>query len=322
MASDVLRDRLVAVIREGHIRPDTVNSLLTALGWLDLSQVTNFHEACALWLRQILDSGYPERMQYSMASSVVVFFAKTIDSPLSKRHIRVHSTTLRPLSDFLLLSNKLYPTEFPLNPLPPHQGAIALHMLSIGMVDLHPDLMLHSTLTPAILQILTLAPPPTHLLQSRISALRLFQGTGPGWFSTQAEAFSNVEREKLLRAVGDPFRFTPDPPPQDGQPQVTTFHDPIGTTALLIEFALSDLWRDHLHPSNFASCEELLSTEKGRDHFFRKTSRHGMDHWVRRVNGFTSALRRLEEMECWNTAEVVVARAWTNGLVDVTDHEA
>ena len=45
-----------------------------------------------------------------------------------------------------------------------------------------------------------------------------------------------------------------------------------------------------------------------------------MDHRVRRIDGFTSALRRLKEMECWNTAEVVVQWAWAGGSLGVTDH--
>ena len=321
VAFDVLRDHLATVIREGHARPQTVGSLLFALGILDLSKVANLQEACALWLRQILDSGYPEGMQYSMASSVVVFFGKKLDSPLSERHIRVHSTALRPLSDFLLLSEKLYPAECPLNG-PPYPGVMALRMLSIGVGGRHADPMLRPTLTPAILQTLASALLPTHPLRSRRLALQLFQGTGTGWFSTQAEAFSNAERAELLGAVGDPFRFTPDPPLQDGQPQATTFYEPIGSAALLVEFAGSESWRVHLFPSNFASCEEVLSTEKGRDRFFREASGRGTSLRMRSVDKLASALRRLEEMECWNTAEVVVMWAWTDGFVDATDHDA
>ena len=330
MAFDVLRDHLAVVIREGHARPQTVGSLLFALGILDLSKVANLQEACALWLRQILDSGYPEDMQYLMASSVVIFFGKKLVSPLSECHIRVHSTALRPLSDFLLLSEKLYPAESPSNG-PPYPGAIALRMLSIGVGGRHADPMLRPTLTPAILQPLTpailqtliSALLPTHPLRSRRLALKLFRGTGPGWFSTQAEAFSNAERAELLRAVGDPFRFPSDPPIQDGQPQTTTFYDPIESAALLIEFAGSESWRAHLFPSNFASCEEVFSTEKGRDRFFREgLGRWGANLRMRRVDKLASALGRLEEMECWNTAEVVVLWSWTDGFMDATDHDA
>ena len=41
-----------------------------------------------------------------------------------------------------------------------------------------------------------------------------------------------------------------------------------------------------------------------------------------RVDKIASALGRLEEMECWNTAEVVVMWTWTGGLVDTTDYDA
>ena len=321
VAFRILRDRLVAVIREGHARPRIVKSLFSSLGDLDLPQDTHLQEACVLWLRQILDSGYPDRKRYSMASSVVALFGKNFDSPILERLLFTDSATLLPLSDFLLLSEKFYPTEAPQYQ-PPYPGVMALRVLSIGVGGPRGWPECRLTLAPTILQTLTPALLPTHPLRSRRSALLLFQGTEPMWFSTQAEAFSNAERAKLLGAVGDPFRFTPDPPPQDGQPLITADYDPILSAALLIAFAGMDLWRDHLFPSNFVSCEEVFSTEEGRHGFFQRAGIWDMRYRMRRVDKLASALRHLEEMECWNTAEVVVMWAWTDGLVDTTDYDA
>ena len=311
-AVDVLRGCLAEVIKEGHVQPGIVSSLLSTLGDLDLPQVVNLQEACVLWLRQILDSGYPEDMRYLMASSAVVFFGKQLGSPFAERFDHIHSAALRPLLDFLLLSERSYPTESP-----PYPGVIALRILSIetGRGDF--DLAILPALTSTLL--------PTHPLQSRRLALKLFQRPNLGWLSPQAEAFSSVERARLLEAVGDPFEFTPDLPPQEGQPRVTTDYDPISSVALLIQLAGSDLWRDHLRSSNFASCEEVASTEEGRALVFRC-----MFEWstsietepLDSVTKLVSAFRRLDELECWNTAEVILLWAWTDGLVDATDHGA
>ena len=302
MAFDVLRDRLAAVIREGRVRYGTVASSLYALGHIDLSQVKNLQEACALWLRQIFDSGYPEHARWTMANPVVEMFGKLIDSLPPGNYSHIHFTMLRPLSDFLLLNEKFCSALDE----PTRRGVIALRMLSIGVGALRTDPLLLPTLTPAILQILTSTLLSTHPLRPRRLALCLFQRTEPGWFSTQAEASSNAERAKLLEAVGDPFQFSPDPPPEDGKPQASISYKPIRNAALLIEFAGTDLWRDHLCPSNFTSCEEVLSTEEGRGGLFQETLRWGLNHRMRHNNKLAPALRRLGEMECWNTAEVVV----------------
>ena len=312
MAFDVFRDRLAAVIREGHIQPGTVSSLLFTLGDLDLPQVLNFQEACILWLRQILDSEYPEDMRYLMASSVVAFFGKQLGSPLAERFDHVHSAALRPLLDFLLLSEKFYPVESS-----PYPGVIALRILSIetGRGDFDPELL--PILTSTLLY--------THPLQSRRLSLKLFLRPGLEWLSPQAEIYSSVERARLLEAIGDPFQFTPDLPPQDGQPNVTTDYNPISSATLLIEFAGSDLWRDYLHPLNFASCEEVASTEEGKGRIFRWMFEWAADILKEPLDSVTklvSALRCLEGIECWNTAEVVVLWAWTLGFVDATDHDA
>lgn len=309
--ADVLRDRLAAVIREGRVQPGIVKTLLSTLGDLDLPQTANFQEACVLWLRQILDSGYSEDMRYSMASSVVVFFGKQLGSPSAERFYHIHSDALRPLLDFLLLSERLYPTEFPLYP-----AVIALRILSIetGRGDFD----------PAILPILTATLLPTHPLQSQRLALKLFQRPDFGWFSPQAEAFSSVERARLLEAVGDLFQFPPDLPPQDEQPKVTTNYDPVSSVALLIECAGSDLWRDHLCPLNFASCEVVASTEGGRGLILQGMLGWGSNAQSEPLDSATklvSALRRLEELECWDTAEVVLLWAWTDGFVDAADND-
>ena len=247
-----------------------------------------------------------------MANAVVEFFGKQLGSPFAERFYHIHSHALRPLLDLLLLSERLYPTESP-----PFPGVIALRILSIetGRGDFD----------PAILPILTTTLLPTHPLQSRRLALKLFQRPAFGWFSPQAEAFSTVERARLLEAVGDPFQFTPDLPPQDGQPEVTTVYDPISSMPLLIEFAGSDLWRGHLRPSNFISCEKFASTEQGRGLVFRGMLEWGSNSQTEPLDSTTklvSALGRLEELECWNTAEVVLLWAWTDGFVDATDDDA
>ena len=123
--------------------------------------------------------------------------------------------------------------------------------------------------------------------------------------------------DNLLQAVGDPFKF-PDPPLQLGEPLVPSYYDPMMAAVALIEFASSDLWRNHLRHSNFASCEEVVSTRDGK----RSASgsmvgmkRNMWSEFLGTAMKISTAIRCLEGLRCFNTAEVVIMWAWTVGVV-------
>jgi len=69
----------------------------------------------------------------------------------------------------------------------------------------------------------------------------------------------------------------------------------------------------------------MVSTEEGR----RAVLKWILDMGTRSLFEFlhtplkiTTAVRRLEELQCLNTAGVVIIRAWTTGLVDPVDHDS
>jgi hypothetical protein len=231
-----------------------------------------------------------------MASAALALLGKRFDPPSTE--LSPLTAGILPLLDFLLLSEKFYTAESP-----SHPGVIALRLVSIA-----PG---HQHLHPAILPVLTSTLLRSHPLQSRILALKIFQRPGLEWCSSQAEGFSDIERARLLEAVGDPFQFTPDLPPQDGQPTTATDYEPMRSAVLLIKFASSDLWQDHLRPSNFTSCEEMISTEEGRDLAFEYLDELEMGDRI----GLDLAIGRLEALECRNTVEAITLWAWTNGIM-------
>ena len=206
------------------------------------------------------------------------------------------ATAIRPLLDFLLLNEKHRATVPP-----PYPGVIALHAV-LATAE-------HEYFDEAVLPVLTRVLSPNHPLQSRVLALRLFQQPGFEWCSSRSEAFTDADRAEFLEAVGDPFQFTQDPPSQDGKSTTATPYEPMKTATLLIELASSDLWRDHLRSSNFTSCEEIISTPEGRD----LASRCMNERNIARMGPFdpisrlSSAISRLEELGCRNTAEAVAA---------------
>ena len=97
-----------------------------------------------------------------MVSSVVTFFGKQFSSPFTERFNHIYSAALRPLLDFLLLSERFY-FAVP----PPHSGVIAPRILTSDTG--------REAFGQTILPALTSALLPTHPLQSLRLALKLFQ---------------------------------------------------------------------------------------------------------------------------------------------------
>lgn len=253
---------------------------------------------CTSWLCEIVNSTYPPNKKYAMTSSVVELLGKPPNpQPSTGLSPDILPTGVRPLLDSLL-STKGSPDAQS----PPYTEVIALQVGSIAAR--------YDYFDPAILPVLTKMLLPTHPLQSRSLALRLFQQPGFEWYSSQ----SGTDHAMLLEAVGDPFQFIPDLPPRDGQSTAGASYDPMWATILLIEFASSDTWRNHLRHSNFASCEETISTEEGRDRIFECMVQRGTNVRTGPLNSLGKlvlAIRRLEELECWSTADVMILWACT-----------
>ena len=297
-------------VREGKANPNGIATTLAASIYLNPFRVVGGAEPGILLIASILNSRYPEDDRYRMASEVVRLLGKWFDSSDSDLFPIgvIHYTWIPALVDFLVLCEKFYATETP-----PYPGLIVLRILSTSSGSL----IFGTTTFP----VLTTTLVPAHPLQSRSLALMVFHR-----FMFMSESFSNVENvltknlDKLLRAVGDPFQPVP-----EGRSVDEANYDPMMVTVVLIEFASSDLWCNHLHPSNFTSCEKITSTKEGRRSALKcmfDAATNSRSDLLRTPAKMIAAIRRLEELQCLNTAEVVVLWAWTAGVVDPVDRGA
>ena len=309
-AINLFNQRLQISIREGKVTQHDLTSVLSTLAELDPFNVTDTAEFGFSWIAEVLNSGYTESERYQMASRIIGLLGKHFYSTVPERVPYLQPVWIPPLLGFLSLCGKFYESESP-----PYPGFIALWILSSG-----------PTLTefgPTILPVLTLMLLPTHPPQSRSLALKVF-GFMSRWLS-QMEDVPYQDLDKLLRAVGDPFQFIADPPLQDGQPAFTANYEPMMAAVVLIELASSDLWQNHLHHSNFTSCEEIVSTEEGKRIVLKWMLDVATRTWWKFLctpAKITAATRRLEELQCLNTAKVVIMWAWTTGVVDPADRDA
>jgi len=306
----IFDQQLRASIMSGWADQHALTLVFSALGYLDPFRGINSGRSGFVWITDILNSGYPESVRYLLAGKVVQLLGNEVVAHPPKSF---PPDWVPPLLGFLSLSEKFYTKGSP-----PYPGLTALQILLCRQVDADVDVGV--TLLPILASILV----HDHPLQSRTLALGVFHRFMPGWFSQQMETVSNNNLDKLLRAVGDPFQF-PSLPLQHGRPGGATGFDPMMAMVVLIEFASSDLWRNHLNRSNFDSCEEVLSTEKGRGSALRcmlDNTTYAWSAFLRTPAKITTAIRRLEELQCLNTAEVVILWAWTTGVVNAADHDA
>jgi len=308
-AIKLCHDRLLFSIREGNAGQNTLALVLSALVHLDPFQVKDTEERGFLWITEILNSTYPEDEHYRLASQVVHLLGKRFDSADPERPLNVQPTWVTPLVGFLSLYEKFHTIDSP-----PYPGSVAIRILSTnpGSADF----------CTKLLPILTLALSPTHPLQSRSSALKLFHMFMSGWFSPQMESVLDKDLDDLLQAVGDPFQSTTDLPLQDAKAVGTADREPMMAAVVLIGFASSDLWGNHLRRSNFTSCEEIMSTEEGRRTVLECMAACVWSEFLCTPSKVIAAIRRLEELQCSNTAEVVIMRARTSGVVNPLGHEA
>ena len=307
VATLVFSRRLRASIEGEKSDAHVLTLVLSALVHLDPFQVTIFREYAFWWIAGLLNSRHPDSERYRMASMVIQLLGKHIDYNDSQQF---HPSWVSPLLRFLALGEQFYLTGSP-----PHPGFTAFRMLipSPGCFG--------SGAT--ILPILASTLQPTHPLQARVLALRVFYRFVNEWFSLQMENVLNKDLSNLLQAVGDPFQFL-DLPPLDGQHVITVDYEPMMAVVVLIEFSSSDLYLNHLRRSNFTSCETILSAEEGRRTALKcmlDTATHSRPEFLRTPANIIVAIGCLEELQCLNTAEAVILWAWTPGVVNAVDHD-
>jgi len=301
VAIDLFFQQLRISIRERRADEWYLAVVISAPAHLNPFQLVGDGELGILLVAELLNSAYLEGERYQMASEVMQMLGKWFNST---PHPVVRHSWIPVLLGFLSLCEKFYPTESP-----PHPGFIAFNILSAS-----PS---YSGFREMVLPILTSTLLPAHHLQSRRLALEIFWRFTTEWFSSR-ENYQRKDVNELLQAVGDPFQF-PDLPVQDGRPVVMTGQKPMMIAVVLIEFASSDLWRDHLRHSNFTSCEKIISTGDGKMAALECMLDLATRSWSklpRTPAKIIAALRRLEDLQCSNTAEVVILFAWTIGIVD------
>ena len=318
--ANIVYEQLLIKIKQGEdsdgCKGQRITRVLSILVHLDPFMVARTEPETGFKLvGDILSSSFSEEHRHLMASNVVqllghIFFPKKDDN-IPFQMFSVDPAWIPPLLAFLSLSEKFYATISP-----PYAGSIALRILSAAHIP--PDF------GATILPILSTALLPTHPLQSRHLALKIFDLSLPWWLSSQAGDVPGGDLKNLLQAVGNPFLFAEDTFLLGRQTRLWgTKYEPIDVAVVLIEFASSNLWRHHLLTSNFTTCEKILSTEEGKNTaIVCMLNRQLTMELPCTAAKAVATIGRFEELQCLKTAEVAIMWAWTVGVFDAEDHNA
>ncbi|KAF9645206.1 hypothetical protein BDM02DRAFT_3131226 [Thelephora ganbajun] len=133
-------------------------------------------------------------------------------------------------------------------------------------------------LTPMLVSVLEKVLRPGDRLQSRALGLELFAGLWHCWSSLLlCGGITHETCAQLVDTIGGLFQ------PNEVQPSILTEErlradyggdiDRFNTVGILLGFALSDAWRGHLRPLNFASCAGIMSLERDRRQVLNALSR-------------------------------------------------
>ena len=276
---------------------------------LDPLEVVGTRGMGFFWISEILNSKYSGEWRHSTAGELVQLVEGSRDPHPYSDSMR--SAWVPPLLKFLSLCE-----NFDFTGSPPHPGLITLYILSNCSQVSDFGAALLPTLTPLL--------SPNHPLRSRKLALGVFCELTREWRS-RMEIVPGHHLGGLLQAVGDPFHLPPESPhDQVRELERRVGYEPMDVVGALIGFAPSELWRSLLCPSNFTSCEDILSTDKGRRTLLGWMFRAAFRIWPEFLctpTKIVSAVERLEELGCLNTAELVIAWAWVSGMADVTDQD-
>ena len=306
-----------------------LRSTLSTLLHVGLHDLPDFHSFCFTWLEAVLDSNYPDTDKYELSGLILLFLNDKARGMWSgDRNELEFPHYPMVLARFLLLHEDwgipgVFPTdrswEFNAFAVLPHPAIIALRLLLGTPKD---------TFIPPVFMAITPALQENQLCSTRAAGLRLFDCHRHWLFSPVIENIPPTHRAELLEAVGDPFDLSAVPyligP---GRAQVRDIGDtylPAKVMGLLLALTSSDTWRDYLHPTNFASCDVVMTRgEHTRDiiTFFSGWSSVLKGPGDNNFSGLMLGVNRLKQLRCHSAVKLILLSLWSTPITPLYDQE-
>ena len=274
VAFDLFHKCVTRVIDDNrpHRSLDNINPFLSILYTLDLPDlgVQSISGAYVAMMESIIGSNHPIEARCHSAKLVM----HLLDNPEIDRFFSF-ATYGRTLLRFLELCEDHYRSSPPFASVPElhiPSGAnpeiIAIQILRISTGE-ECDL---TDLAPMLISVLTRILRPDDRLRARALGLGLFARLCRCRPSLPiSDGITPQVCARLMDAIGDPLQQSETPvDPLTLTNTLSLFErygdgiDQYNNVGILLGLTMSDVWRDHLRPSNFASCAEIMSRELAR----------------------------------------------------------
>jgi len=330
--SNLLHNRLMKVILGVNRDALGLRSMLSTLLRVGLHDLPGFYPFCFTWLGAVLDSNYPDADKYELAGLVLLFLhdtARRLPCGVGRKLVfpPLYATVL---VRFLLLHETCEKAE-----IEPKKRGWAFN--SFVFSSSHPTIialrLLLGTPKDTLILPIFLVIPPAVLQQNqrrntRAVALRLFNRHRHWLFSPTIENLLPAHRVELLRAIGDPFDLTTTlssvglgRAPAHDIDDVHLFPKVMG---LLLVLASSDVWRDYLHPTNFASCDAVMAGEGHVHDTIRYFSSWGSalkGPGDSNFSGLMVGVNRLKQLRCHSAVKLILLSLWSTPITPLYDQE-
>ena len=321
----------MSAILSANKDPLSLRLVLCTLFYVGLQDLQDFRPYCFEWLDAILDSDYPDADKYELAGLTLLFLhekAKEMwNGDRTKLEFPRYATVL---ARFLLLHEKcrregIEPKnnrgwEFdPLVVSRAHPATIALQIL-LGTPK-------HTLILPIFLVIIP-ALQYDQWRNTRAVALKLFNRHRHWLFSPMIENLLPTHRAELLRAIGDPFDLYASTHlaildrTRSGETEDARLSAKV--TALLLALTSSDMWRDHLHPTNFASCDAIMAEDEHLPNtitYFSNWSSALKGPGGNNFSGLMVGINRLKRLRCHSAVKLILLSLWSRPITPLYDQE-
>ena len=301
---------------------------LSVLHSLDLKGpgTTGISMKFVTWMEWVICSNNDVETRYYSAELVMQLLEKLGGLPVAPG---LHDPYVPTLLRFLELCEDFHrsnsiPTLKPEVPSDPEPEISALRILRLRYYR-H-----FSVLTPTMVSVLTRVLRPDDRLQSRVLGLGLFARLWLCWPSlSMCDGITPEMCSRLVGVIGDPLRLS------EPQPSIPTFErshigrdaDQVDAVGILLGLTLSDTWRGHFRPANFASCSLIMSRED-----LRRPALATISRLAKTVTGSADAkeksamlirsVERLKGLTKCGAVELMLLHVWSSDEMYSFDEES
>jgi len=311
--------------------PRGLRLVLCALFHVGLQDLPGFHSYCFEWLGATLDSGRPDADKYELAGLTLLFLHEKAKGMWNGDKTKLESPRYATvLTRFLLLHEKCKKEGIePKNNRPwefyrfvvfhAHPTTIALQIL-LGTPK-------HTIILPIFL-VITPALQYNKLRDTRAVALKLFSRHRHWLFSPMIENLLPTHRTELLEAIGDPFDLYTSPHlatlgrTRSGEINVARLSAKV--MGFLLALTSSDAWRDHLHPTNFSSCDAIMAGDEHLPNtitYFSNWSDALAGLGDNNFSGLMLGVNRLKRLRCHSAVKLILLSLWSRPITPLYDQE-